>query len=65
MGQPKEANMAKAERFTTLELDTIRATIMHTRGYTKQDKGVEKMLDKLQAKVERFIVERGRKLQKV
>lgn len=57
--------MAKAERFTALELDTIRLTIMHTRAYTKQDKGVKKMLDKLQAKVERFIVERGRKLQKV
>ena len=57
--------MAKAERFTAIELDTIRLTIMHTRGYTKHDKGVEKMLDKLQAKVERFIVERGRKLQKV
>jgi hypothetical protein len=57
--------MAKAERFTALELDQIRLTIMHTRVYAKHDKEIEKMLDKLQAKVERFIIERGRKLQKV
>ena len=57
--------MANAERFTAVELDTIRLAIMHTRAYTKDDKATDKMLDKLQAKVERFILGRGRKLQEV
>ena len=57
--------MANAERFTAIELDTIRLAIMHTRVYAKDDKATDKMLDKLQAKVERFILGRGRKLQKV
>jgi ribosomal protein L30/L7E len=57
--------MANAERFTAVELDTIRLAIMHTRVYVKDDKATEKMLDKLQAKVERFIIGRGRKVQEV
>lgn len=57
--------MAKAERFTAGELETIRLAIMHTRAYVKDDKATEKMLDKLQAKVERFIIGRGRKVQEV
>jgi hypothetical protein len=57
--------MAKAERFTATELDTIRLAIMHTRAYVKDDKATEKMLDKLQAKVERFIIGRGRRVQEV
>jgi hypothetical protein len=57
--------MANAERFTAVELDTIRLAIMHTRVYAKDDKATEKMLDKLQAKVERFIIGRGRKVQEV
>lgn len=57
--------MANAERFTSRDLDKIRLAIMHTRAYAKDDKAIDKMLDKLQAKVERFILERGRKLQEV
>jgi hypothetical protein len=38
---------------------------MHTRAYVKDDKKLDRMLDKLQAKVERYIIGRGRKLQEV
>ena len=54
----------KTERFTLNELDSLRLAVMHTRVYV-HDAKTNKMLDKLQAKVERFIVDRGRKLQAV
>jgi hypothetical protein len=65
LGQPKEADMAKDERFSLTELDRIRLCVMHTRAYVKDDKKLDRMLDRLQAKVERCIIGRGRKLQEV
>lgn len=57
--------MAKAERFSLTDLDRIRLCIMHTRVYTKDDRKIDKSLDKLQAKVEGYILARGKKLQAV
>lgn len=54
----------KAERFTVAELDAIRLALMHIGIYTKDAKS-KKLVDRIQCKVERFIIERGRKLQTI
>lgn len=59
------ATKQKAERFSVTELDRLRLCVMHARVYVKDDAKVDKMLDKLQAKIEGFIVGRGRTLQDV
>jgi hypothetical protein len=58
---------AKEERLTMGDLESIRLAIMHMRVYLRNpgDEKSDKMLDKTQAKIERMILGRGRRLQKV
>jgi hypothetical protein len=58
---------SKEERLTLGELESIRLAVMHMRVYLRKpgDEKCEKMMDRIQAKVERIILGRGRRLQKV
>jgi hypothetical protein len=58
---------AKEERLTLGDLESIRLALMHTRVYLRNpgDDQANKMLDKTQAKIERIILGRGHRLQKV
>jgi hypothetical protein len=58
---------AKEERLTMGDLESIRLAVMHMRVYLRKpgDEKADKMLDKTQAKIERMILGRGRRLQKV